>query len=206
MNIFELLGLRKKTTAGPQFSPDDEQPSNSTDLLYLWEDDYLMLELLHEDNLAFIRSETKRIDSFSKDHFDGIGFRDITPIGEKSSKTIEKLIQICDVEKMMVTCGLEQVEKVHMQKTGLSVKIKTPIAFGTTNFAIVCNVQDSLLEDIWLTGEVSTEEDRQKIVNALFSFGNTYHFIAVNWYNCTYRILNDRDNVEEFIDDLIIKC
>ena len=68
------------------------KPYAYKDVLHLWEDDYLMIELLPYDNLQFIKSETNRINGFAQEHFDGTGFTDITPVAEKPVKTIDKLI------------------------------------------------------------------------------------------------------------------
>ena len=93
MNILKLLGLQKKTTS--------DKPYPYKDILHLWEDDYLMLELLSHDNFEFVKAETKRINDFGQEHFDGSGFTNIIPISEKPIKTIEKLIDIHEIENIM---------------------------------------------------------------------------------------------------------
>ncbi len=53
MILLEILGLQKNATRGKQYSHEN--------ILHLWEDDYLMLELLCIENLKFLKAETSRI-------------------------------------------------------------------------------------------------------------------------------------------------
>ena len=191
MKFLKLFGHKKKTT--------ENSPYPHKDILHLWEDDYLMLEILPIENLDFIKSETSRITNFAEEHFDGTGFTDITPIGNKSIKTIEKLIDITDVESIMTKAGLEKIKEFHLQDVGLLPGDKTPFGFGTNKFAIMCDKQNKLLKNIWVTGHTDTEEDKQKLVDALLLLGQTFNFIAVNWYRGEYYNLIEKNSVEEFI-------
>jgi hypothetical protein len=167
--------------------------------LHLWEDDYLMLELLPYDNLAFVKAETSRINDFAQEHFDGAGFTDISAINDKPIKTIEKLINIREVESIMTTAGLEQVTRIVMQGVGLLEGEKTPLAFGTNKFAVMCDKQNNLLENIWVTGRTDTEEGKAKLIDGLLQFGQSFDFIAVNWYSGEYYNLVERISVEAFV-------
>ena len=190
MNILKLLGFQKKQT---------DKPYSYKDILHLWEDDYLMLELLPHENLAFVKAETERINNFGREHFDGSGFTDITPIAEKPVPTIEKLIDIAEIERMLPDTGLEKIKQFHMQGLGLLEGDKAPLGFGTNKFAIMCERQNDLLKDIWITGHADTEGDQQKLVAALLSIGHHFNFIAVNWYQGQYYNLAEKEMVEEFV-------
>jgi hypothetical protein len=73
---------------------NEKRPFEQMEVLHMWEDGNLMIELLPKENLEFIVNETKRIEAFGKEHSVGIGFTDITIIGEKPVKTIDKRIPI----------------------------------------------------------------------------------------------------------------
>lgn len=191
MNLLKLLGLQKKTTAGKAHAHNE--------ILHLWEDDYLMLELLSHDNLAFARDEAKRINDFGREHFDGAGFTNITPINEKPIKTIDKLIEIAKVESIMAKAGLERVSQFHMQGIGLLQGNKAPLGFGTNTFAIMCDNQNNHLKHIWVTGRTTTEEERQTLITALLSFGKSFNFIAIDWYQGESYSLTERPGVEAFV-------
>ncbi len=110
MDILKLLGFKKATNS--------DGPYPYKGILHLWEDDYLMLELLPNENLEFIKSETKRINNFGQENFDGNGFTDITTIPKKRAKTIEKLIDITEIENIILKSGLEKITQFHMQGVG----------------------------------------------------------------------------------------
>ena len=205
MNLLKLLGIQKKTTENDSYPDKDivhlqkDESYPHKDILHLWEDDYLMLELLPNENLEFVRAETSRINNFAQEHFDGKGFTDITPINDKPIKTIEKLIAISDIEKFMVKAKFEKINQFHMQGVGLLQGDRAPLGFGTNEFAIMCDKQTSFLKNIWVTGHADTEEEKQKLVDALLLFGQTFNFIAVNWYRGEYYNLVERNSVEEFV-------
>jgi hypothetical protein len=177
------------------------QPYPYKDILHLWEDDYLMLELLPRDNLEFVKAETNRINEFARDHFDGSGFTNLTVIGAKPFKTIETLIDITDVEKIMTNAGLDRISQFHMHGVGLLEGDKAPLGFGTNKFAVMCDKQKDLLENIWVTGRADPGEQKQKLVDALLLFGQTFNFIAVNWYRGDHYNLVERNSVEDFVSN-----
>lgn len=158
-----------------------------------------MLELLPLENLEFVKVETNRINGFAQEHFDGAGFTDITPINDKPIKTIEKLIDILEVENLLTKAGLEKVSRFHMQGVGLLQSDKAILGFGTNKFAVMCDKQNDLLKNIWITGHTETSDEKQKLIDALLSFGQTFNFIAVNWYRGEYYNLVERNNVGEFV-------
>lgn len=191
MNLPKLLGLQRRTAG--------EKPASHEDILYLWEDDYLMVELIPHENLEFVKAETRRINDFANKHSAGMGFTDITPIGEKPVKTIEKLIDIALVESLMVKKGLEKIPRFYMQGVGLLQGDKAPLGFGTNKYAVMCGKRKDLLENIWITGQTGTDQERLKLVDTLLLFGQTFNFIAVNWYCGEYYNLVERNSVEDFV-------
>jgi hypothetical protein len=193
MNLLKLLGFKRNTPI------DKSYPYK--DILHLWEDDYLMLELLSHDNLEFVKAETKRINDFGKEHFDGVGFTDITPISDKPIKTIEKLIDITEIEGAMSKIGLGKITHFHMQGVGFLQGSKAPLGFGTNKFAIMCDRQNNFLKNIWITGRTETHEERTKLIDALLSLGQDHNFIAVNWYKGEYYNLVERQSVEDFVQN-----
>jgi hypothetical protein len=177
----------------------DEKPYPYKDILHLWEDDYLMIEILPRENLDFIKNETRRICDFGKEHYDGMGFSDITPIGEKPVKTIEKLINISEIQSLFFESGLERIYKFHMQGVGLLEGKDAPIGYGAMNFAIMCNEQNGLLKDIWINNFPRDLEDQCKFKKALQLIGQNFNFILVDWFKCQYYNLFEKESIEELI-------
>jgi hypothetical protein len=193
MSIFDFLGFNKKAIK-------KEYPYKN--ILHLWEDDNLMVELLVQENLEFIQQETERIHNFGKEHFDGSAFTDITPIGKKPFSTIDKLIDFSKIEKIITESGLQRIKQFIMQDVGLLEGDKAPVGFGTNRFAIMCNVKSGLIEDIWITGKPDNDIDRQLLFTALYKIGQTFGFFVVDWYKTKYYSLDTKDEIEEFIKNL----
>jgi len=65
-----------------------EKPTNGEQAMILWEDDYLMIEIMSGQNLEYAQKETTRINEFGKEHSDGLGFNAITEIKKKKQVTM----------------------------------------------------------------------------------------------------------------------
>jgi hypothetical protein len=180
-------------------SQKDNSKTSAVNALHLWEDDYLMIELLPNENLDFLKKETKRIQNFGNEHIDGQGYSEITVVGDKPVKTIEKLIDINEMQSIVINSGLKKVEKFHMQGVGILKEDKAPIGYGNNRFAVILNKNGSLLEDIWLTGKIEGNEDLNKLKKVLSDINQVYGFIGVNWYRSEYYQFLDEQNIEEFI-------
>lgn len=189
MNLRKLFGLQ----------PKDEKPYEHADVLHMWEDDYLMIELLPKENLEFIKNETKRIDEFGKEHFDGTGFTNITVIGEKPIKTIDRQIPIRHVDQIFSKTALHRIEKVVMQGIGLLEGDKAPLGYGSNKFAVILEGKTDVLENIWITGRTTTGAERNSLKNGLKEFGRQFEFIGVDWFKSEYYDLNDEKQIEEYI-------
>ena len=189
MNLRKLFGLQ----------PKEKKPYEYEDFLHMWEDDYLMIELLPKENLEFIINETQRIEKFAQEHFDGKGFTDITEIGEKPIKTIEKQIPTSLVVQIFNKADLHRIEKVVMQGVGLLEGEKAPLAYGSNKFAIIIEGNTGVLENIWITGSTQTDEEKQKLKQGLKEFGKQFEFIGVDWYKSEYYDLYNEKQIDEFI-------
>lgn len=169
------------------------------DAFYLWEDNYLMLEILPKENLEFIKNETKRIDEFSKENYNGLGYNMVTPIGNSNLKTIEKLIDIDSVLSVIKETQLKRVDKIGMIDVGILEDNDRPYAFGNKKHALLFHEKSGLLNDIWLEGKIETEEEVQQLSYALFAIGKMFNFVAVNWYSSTYFDLSNKEEAEDFV-------
>ncbi len=192
MNILKLLGFHRKKSTNSEYLYKD--------ILHLWEDDNLMLELLPNENLEFVKSETRRINDFGEEHSDGFGYSEITGIGEKPVKTIEKLIDVSEIESILIAVGFEKINQFIMEGVGLLEGDRAPLGYGTNKFAILCEKRNQLLENIWITGQTRSQEDKQRLIAALLLLGQTFNFIGVNWYKGEYYDLVEKKSVEEFVN------
>ncbi|MBO3696971.1 hypothetical protein [Roseivirga sp. E12] len=192
MNLIKLFGLQRKS----------QKPFEPSQILHMWEDDNLMIELLPKENLEFVINETKRIDDFGKEHFDGTGFTDITVIGEKPVKTFDKHVPLSRVKEILNDANLNRIDKVVMQGVGLLEGDNAPLGYGSRDFAVILEGDADILENIWITGQTENDVDRQNLKLGLIEFGKQFSFIGVNWYNSGYYDLSDEKQVEEYINNI----
>ena len=192
MNFLKIFGPKKQK----------KQPYKYEGILHLWEDDYLMVEILSSENLDFIKIE--RISTFGQGHLNssGNGFTDITPIGTRYINTIDKLISINSIEEIMLQNSLLKIRQFVMQDIGLLDGNKAPIGYGTNRYAIMCEAQNGLLKNIWITGRPDSEDEKQKLAQVLFLINRVFDSIAVNWFQSKYYHLDNKNEIENFINSL----
>ena len=188
-NIFK--GLNKKKSSFHRYG-----------ILHLWEDNYLMIELLPIENLEFLKSETKRIKEFSQEHFDGVSFTGITGIGEKPIKTIDKKIPLDRVTEIIEKSGLKKIREVVMEGVGFLSDYNVPLGFGSSRFAILLEHEDKIVKHIWITGEPQHDNEIAKIISGLFQIGQEYDMVGVNWFQDEYYVLKELKQVNEFVENI----
>lgn len=189
MNLRKLFGIK----------PKQKKPYKFADVLHMWEDDHLMVELLPKDNLEFIKNESKRIDEFGKEHFDGYGFTDITEIGEIPIKTIDKKIDFNSVVEIFEKNGMERIKEVVCQNVGHLTGEKVPFGFGSNKFALILDHENGKLKYIWTTGRIENEELEKKFKNGLSKFAKTFNFLAIDWFKSEAYDLQSEKGITEFI-------
>jgi hypothetical protein len=188
MNLRKLFGIKSK----------GKEPYQFADFLHMWDDDHLMVELIPKENLGFIKTESKRIDNFGKEHFNGNGFAEITEIGEIQIKTLDKEIDFNSVSSIFNKKGMKRIEKVAFEGKALTEE-NIPFGFGSNKFAVLLENENDKLKYIWTTGRIENEELRNKFENAVSEFVKKYDFIAVDWYKPEYFELRTENEIKEFI-------
>ena len=189
MSLRKLFGIK----------PKKKKPHQFVDVLHMWEDDYLMIELLPKDNFEFIIKESNRIHEFGKEHFDDYGFTNITEFGEIPTKTIDKKIDFKSVADIFEKNGMERIKEVVHQNIGYLSGEKVPFGFGSNNFALLLEEDNGRLKYIWTTGRIDNEVLEREFKNGLSEFVLTYDFMAIDWYKSKSYDLHSENGIEEFI-------
>ncbi len=189
MNLRKLLGLQSK----------EKKPYKYADVLHMWEDDYLMIEFLPKDNLEFIKTESKRINDFGKEHFDGYGFTDITGIGEIPIKTVDKEIDFQNVANIFERNGMKRIKEVVYQNVGHLTGEKVPFGFGSNKFTVLLENENNILKCIWITGRIESEDLKRNFKNGLSEFARTFDFLAIDWFKSESFDLHSEIGIDEFI-------
>jgi hypothetical protein len=178
----------------------DEIPENH---LLMWEDDDCMRELIPKSNKIFLEKETKRIAEFSTEHRDGIGFTDITEIQEPETKLSDLGIKSSEIEKVLISNGLEPVKEIWNQSSGTVNPEKLPIAYGNTKFAIIVYEENGIANRIWFVGNIDKTNPPEKICDSVYAICNKYELAAVNWYSTEFSLCEDFDSTKKFVENCI---
>lgn len=173
-----------------------------SDILHLWEDDYAMIELVPSENLEFAIKEGQRINEFGEKHRDGLGFSDITEIGELKVKVLDRKLNFLKALAIFQLTGLPPITQVVLQSIGLKKSEDPPLGFGAQKFGVMLEENNGHLNRIWLTGFTENEEIKRKTKSGLHDFCKSFNFIAVNWYQGTVFDLRKENELEEFMNNV----
>lgn len=185
---------RKKYYSNNDFSVENT-------ILNLWEDDYLMVEFISIENIDFIKSETKRILNFGNENFDENGFKDITEISQKPLPTEKINLDFSLFSNKMLDYGFCEVKQYIMQDAGLVINSEKAKLFGNNDYALVFDLNQTQIKNIWFTGLVKEKLEKEKIIKFLEFLGENYKFIAVDWYQCKFYNLKNHNEILNFVNN-----
>lgn len=185
---------RKKYYSNNNFSVENK-------LLHLWEDDYLMIEFVSDENLEFIKSETTRILNFGNENFDGNAYSEVTRISTKPFPTENLNLDFLLFSNKILQLGFKEVKEFVMQDVGLVINSDKSKPYGDNDYAIVFDLIQNKIQNIWFTGLVKNNIEKEKIVKFLEFLGENYKFISVDWYQCKYYNLKNNVEILNFVNN-----
>jgi hypothetical protein len=152
-------------------------------IFYLHEDDWGMVSLLPDENLASLHEERDRIDAFSAAHFDGSGWTDIyVRPGESHSITIRQ-IPYARLVDLFGGC-LPAAASVETGYGTYREPCPGCFAFGKTyDIALYGSVQNGTVMQLHLSVEdlPANTALTQALVDALSALGAEYQLVLVDW-------------------------
>jgi hypothetical protein len=151
--------------------------------MVLWEDDYLMVEIMSADNLNFAKKQIGEI-THTED------FKKIDTVDLKISKT--------ELSALLESSGLIEFEKIMYAGIGEPHLMENPQtrAFGDLHSAIFFDGATEEVEHIWLSSENWTEINKTHLLNGLHAIGTNYNLILVDFYRIQNKIVDLKDKTE----------
>jgi hypothetical protein len=189
-------------------SPEKKQAkfnNNSKDsdeyIPFYIEDDYLQIELLPKQNMAFIQKQMDEINAFSQKHFDGVGYTDIH-VRENIHVETESLELRTDyVTAVLERHGFKRAVKINYQ--GSIHPVTSSLPFGFPNFTIFVDTCDDeeLVKVIWLSvyGFIMHVWQREVITNALYDLGTSTDLVLADWNSLELYDLSDKKDINRFL-------
>jgi hypothetical protein len=151
--------------------------------MVLWEDDYLMVEIISADNLNFAKKQIGEL-THAED------FKKIETVDLKISKT--------ELSAVLESSGLKEFEKIMYAGIGEPHIMENPKtrAFGDLHSAIFFDGPADEVEHIWLSSENWTEINKTYLLNGLHAIGTNYNLILVDVYGIQNKIVDLKDRTE----------
>lgn len=192
MGFFDLFKFKKSAQSG------DAEPLSEVTTIFYHEDDYLQVEILPHDNLAYLEAESKRVNDFGNEHLDGSGYTDMYVRNAERTELKERQIRPGDLEQSLATLGLDRISKV---LTGYGQTFREPhkncVAFGKDYSAIYYDSRDDIVQHIWLTNHWGI--DRKKLASCLHEMGQQWQLVLQDWNLTTAVDLSDRMAIEGYL-------
>ena len=157
--------------------------------MLLWEDDYLMAEIMSSNNLEFARKQIGEIEDKSE---------------IKQSETKELDISKTELSDLLKSVELNEYEKISYAGIGEPQILENPKtrAFGDLSTAIFFDGEADKVEHIWLSSHNWTEVNKTNILNGLNAIGNKYNMILVDIYPIQNKIvdLKNKTEIQKYLD------
>ncbi len=178
-----------------------EKTNNGEQAMILWEDDYLMIEIMSSRNLEYAQKETNRIYQFGEEHSDGLGYSAITEIKKKQQETKDLKYETQDFIKIFDELKIEKYPKLLYYGGGEPKEIKAPktLVYGKYRTAIYIEQENGIIENIWFNTYNWEDIPKTKINLALKEIGNKFDMIMVDWFKGEIIDLRNQNEIERYL-------
>ncbi|MBX7227077.1 MAG: hypothetical protein K1X55_13670 [Chitinophagales bacterium] len=194
MGLFDIFRNKK------QRQSEEVQQTFDGPTIFYHEDDFRQVEIVPSDNLLSLKTESEKVDTFAKEHFDGSGFTDIyVRNDENKTKLNQRRIDPSDLEKILSSLGFDRIPNV-LTGYGQSYREqhKNCVAFGKDYCAVYYDFQDNVVEHIWFTNHWSM--DRERLAKSLHELGQQWNLLLQDW-NLTITVdLMDKSLIDQYLN------
>ena len=164
------------------------EPKEYSSML-LWEDDYLMAEVISSNNLNFAKKQIGEITNTSE---------------LKKIDTKELEISKTELSELLKNAKLNEYETISypgIGETKILNNTKTR-AFGDLNSAIFFDGDTDKVEHIWLSSQDWEKVNNTNILNGLNAIGIKYNMILLDIYPIQNKIvdLKDKTKIQNYLD------
>jgi hypothetical protein len=170
---------------------------------YMMEDDYCQIEIIPRSNYEHALKQAYAHAEFGRAHFNGVGFTAIQERETNSFPTTQLSINIQDVEVYLLAHNFQRIQKISYSGGGyINYKEGITRAYGTTAFTLWTEVRNDIIQNFWITGYGSEQEERKsEALETLIFLGNTYNLILVDWNADKVIDLTKPDEVKAYLNE-----
>lgn len=193
---FVILSPEKKQAKFNNNSKDSDEY-----IPFYIEDDYLQIELVPKQNMAFIQKQMDEINAFRQKHFDGVGYTDIH-VRENIQVETESLELRTDyVTAVLERHGFNRAKRINYR--GYMYPANNTIAYGFPDFTVFVSTceDEELVKVIWLSvyGLIIHVWEREAITNALYDLGTSTDLVLADWNSLELYDLYDKKDINRFL-------
>ena len=194
MGLFDIYrNYRKRNTE--KLQQTFEGPT-----IFYHEDDYRQVEIIPNDNLSILKTESDKVDLFAMEHFDGSGFTGTyVRNDENMTKLKQRRIDPNDLEEILSLLGFDRIVNV---LTGYGQDYREQhincFAFGKDNCAVYYDFQNNVVEHIWFTNHWGM--DREKLAKSLHDLGQKWNLFLQDWNLCVTVDLKDKSLIDHYLN------
>ena len=186
------------------YSTENEE-TEILDGAYFHEDFFRQVEFCPRENLDFLKNENNEVDKFAEEHSDGNGlFTDIYIREENNQKSIiEKQIILSELNLMLLSLGLEKIEKVYSGYSSFKELCKNTIAYKFNDAEIFVITENNFVKDFFITGFrfYKNQEIKSNLEEILYKIGTEYDLILNDWDLTEIIDLNDRKEIKKYLNE-----
>lgn len=160
-----------------------------------------MVELVSQKNLDFVTNESKRIQDFGNEYFDGNGFTEITEISQIPIPTVDLNLSKTEVSNLLESKGLSQFSKIFYYGGGKAKELENPKtkAYVDLSSVIFLEAKGEILEYIWFDSYNWKEIGKTKLAEGLNALGQEYDLILVDWNSSQIVNLKSKNGIIEYL-------
>ena len=193
MGLFSLF--RKNSSSQQRF---ERKMLEEKDTAYIWLDDYCQNEIVHANNIEFIKKQTLNIIENSSG--DENGFNNCIERQPMPFPTIDQEIRIDGLEDFLANYNIPKFQKIKHEGLRILTYDKSDIkAFGYHNFKLFFDIEDDFIKNLWIELGLVVSVEQIILINELFyNLGETYDFVLVDWSSGVLIDLKDKRQLSNY--------
>ncbi|MEY5047544.1 MAG: hypothetical protein RLZZ175_903 [Bacteroidota bacterium] len=191
MKIFDFF--RKKQKPEPQIEVFDGPTT------FYHEDDYLQIEIIVNENIEKVDLESNKINTFSEEQFDGIGFKDLyIRTDDNKIELSDRKITITDFENILISLNFEKINYV-LTGYGNSYKSlhKNCFAFSKSETIIFYEFKNNIIQNIWF--DINLKEIDKNLINFFLQIGQAWNLSLQDWNQSITIDLQNKIEIENYL-------
>ena len=155
----------------------EAEVGNSLDIAFIHEDDQCQIELSPAENLEYLTQECRKIEDFSKEHFDGHGSTEIYVRKRPPTELTNRKISLDEFSKSFIELGFV---KKNLRFFGFPKSDFNQFVLEKEKVNIYYGYSGNFVNSIYFNGHV-TEKEKPLFTSVLLTLSKSFDLVLVDW-------------------------